>query len=179
MSTGRLTSQRVRELREFTELCRRSRVVALLVVSGAGIGALLATALVAAGSSMTRHNGAGSVRKVEPLAVGQVCRVEFDVATIESCGNAGFGDLRFNCAAVEAAVCPTTTAITLENIGHDVVTLESDSGTPGDVVVTSYLPLGPGATVTIVPHRLGDFIFDIDVEAKANSRQELRVVDIV
>jgi hypothetical protein len=63
-------------------------------------------------------------------------------------------------------------------IGDDTVTVEPDSGAPGHVVVTSYLPVQPGATVTIVPRRLGDLIFDIDVEAKADRCEELRVIDI-
>lgn len=150
-----------------------------MVVSGAGIGALLAGALGAADSSATHHRGVATAQKLQVLAVGQVCRVEFDIPTIESCGNAGFGDLRFNCTGVEAGRCPATTAITLENIGDDAVTVESDSGTPGHVVATRHPPLRPGAIVTIVPRTLGDLIFDIDVEAKAHSTEELRVIDIV
>lgn len=148
-----------------------------MVVSCASAGALLAGMVAVAGSSAVRHSGAGAP-KLQTVAVGQVCRVEFDVATIESCGNAGLGDLRFNCRGVEAGRCPVTTALTLENIGDDVVTIESDSGTPGHVAVTGHPPILPGATVTIVPRASGEFVFEIDVKAKAHATEELRVIDV-
>lgn len=179
MTAEPLTPERAPELHGFAKPCTRFRCFGLVLAAGAGIGALLAGSLVAAGSSMTRHDGVGTAQKLEPLAVGQVCRMEFAVTTIESCGNAGLGDLRFNCSRTQAAPCPTSTAITLENMGDDVVTLESDSGTPSHVVVTSHRPLQPRTSVTIVPRKPGDFIFEIDVEGKADCTAELRVIDIV
>ncbi|WP_438302968.1 hypothetical protein ACSHXN_10305 [Streptomyces sp. HUAS TT11] len=179
MNTGPLAPERVRELRKITELWVRFRTLSLVVVSGAGIGGLLAGVLVAVGPSAIRHSDVATAQEPQVLAVGQVCRVEFDIPTIESCGNAGFGDLRLNCTETEVGRCPATTAITLENIGDDEVTVESDSGTSGHVVTTRHPPIRPGATVTVVPRTRGDLIFDIDVDAKAHSTEELRVIDIV
>lgn len=125
---------------------------------------------------MTPSTGAATAQEPQELAVGQVCRVRVDVPTIESCGYSGFGDLRFNCAK---AGCPTTTAITLENIGDDMVTVESESGTPGHVVATSYPRLRPGGTVTIIPRVSGDLIFDIDVETKEGQTVQLRVISVI
>ncbi|WP_432041842.1 hypothetical protein [Streptomyces cadmiisoli] len=113
------------------------------------------------------------------LRVGGVCSADFTFSTEVSCGLVGFGDVRFHCRDdADAAPCPRTRSVTLENTGSTRVRLVTISGSrPGERHEAVSQSLFPGARTIVDPHAGDTYLYDIVLRTPGGSaRVEITAV---
>ncbi|MFI5998391.1 hypothetical protein ACIBAC_41900 [Streptomyces sp. NPDC051362] len=149
--------------------------------SGRSLAGVAAAALsaVALGVIVAHFGGGGVQRYQVPdfIEEGAVCKSLSDPQYEVSCGTTAFGDVRFDCS--ELGKCPTTTAVTLRNVGRVPVTLAMVGGRrEGDRQISPAVPVAPEQAVTLRLNYEEKYFFDILVRSVKTGVGVVKVVAI-